>query len=66
MHNTKNIPQMQNFYLSKDGDIRIIELTNHPFFILVLFVPQTNSTSSSHYPLIVGFVNAVCDKPVTQ
>jgi CTP synthase (UTP-ammonia lyase) len=41
------------------GEIRIIEIRDHPFFIGTLFVPQTNSCESMPHPLISGFMQAV-------
>jgi CTP synthase (UTP-ammonia lyase) len=41
------------------GEIRIIEIRDHPFFIGTLFVPQTNSCESVPHPLISGFIQAV-------
>jgi CTP synthase (UTP-ammonia lyase) len=42
-----------------DGEIRIIELADHPFFIATLFLPQTRSTVDFPHPLIVGYADAV-------
>jgi CTP synthase (UTP-ammonia lyase) len=41
------------------GEIRIIEILNHPFFVGTLFVPQTQSTESTPHPLVSGFLQAV-------
>ncbi len=41
-----------------DGEPRIFELSNHPFFLASLFVPQTSSTPECPHPLITGFVVA--------
>lgn len=42
-----------------EGEIRVIELPGHPFFIGTLFVPQARSTSSQPHPLVTGFVRAI-------
>jgi CTP synthase (UTP-ammonia lyase) len=42
-----------------NGEIRIVELLNHPFFVGTLFVPQTRSRESMPHPLIVGFLREV-------
>jgi CTP synthase (UTP-ammonia lyase) len=39
-----------------DGEPRIVELPSHPFFIVTLFVPQTNPVQP--HPLIAGFIDA--------
>jgi CTP synthase (UTP-ammonia lyase) len=41
-----------------DGEARILELGDHPFFIGTLFVPQTRSTETMPHPLIYGFLQA--------
>ncbi len=41
-----------------NGEIRIIELPNHPFFVGTLFVPQTQSREGQPHPLVSGFVQA--------
>ncbi len=42
-----------------EGEIRVIELPQHPFFVGTLFVPQARSTSANPHPIITGFVRAV-------
>jgi CTP synthase (UTP-ammonia lyase) len=41
-----------------EGEIRVIELPAHPFFLGTLFVPQTRSTFETPHPLVSAFVNA--------
>ncbi len=41
-----------------EGEIRVVELPNHPFFIGTLFVPQTRSTSENPHPLVTEFLRA--------
>ena len=41
------------------GEIRIVELADHPFFMATLFLPQTRSTPDSPHPLIAGYAAAV-------
>ena len=43
------------------GEIRIVELADHPFFIATLFLPQTRSTAASPHPVIAGYAAAVSD-----
>ena len=38
------------------GEIRIVELTGHPFFLGTLFVPQLQSTAEEPHPLVVEFL----------
>ena len=43
----------------EDGELRIVELPEHPFFVATLFVPQMRSTPDHPHPLLVGFAAAV-------
>jgi CTP synthase (UTP-ammonia lyase) len=42
-----------------NGEIRIIEIPDHPFFVGTLFVPQTQSRELMPHPLVSGFLAAV-------
>jgi len=42
-----------------EGEIRIVELPSHPFFLATLFLPQTRSTAGRPHPLIAGYAAAV-------
>ncbi|MEA3145947.1 MAG: hypothetical protein QOI53_1404, partial [Verrucomicrobiota bacterium] len=42
-----------------NGEIRIIEIPHHPFFLGTLFVPQNQSSESKPHPLVIGFLEAV-------
>jgi CTP synthase (UTP-ammonia lyase) len=42
-----------------DGEIRIVELADHPFFLATLFLPQARSTADRIHPLLAGFGAAV-------
>jgi len=41
-----------------DGEIRIVELPDHPFFLATLFLPQTRSTAAHPHPLLAGYAAA--------
>ena len=41
-----------------EGDVRVVELRSHPFFVGTLFVPQLRSHARSPHPLVLGFLNA--------
>ena len=41
-----------------EGEVRVIELPGHPFFIGTLFVPQTRSRPGRPHPLVTSFVDA--------
>jgi CTP synthase (UTP-ammonia lyase) len=42
----------------REGDVRVIELPDHPFYLGTLFVPQTKSTQQRPHPLVTAFVQA--------
>ncbi|BBP02082.1 CTP synthase C-terminal region-related (seleno)protein [Sulfuriferula nivalis] len=42
-----------------EGEIRVIEYTDHPFFIGTLFVPQARSSPENPHPLVTAFLEAV-------
>ena len=46
-----------------EGEIRVIELPGHPFFLGALFVPQTRSTAAQPHPLVTAFMKAVNCRP---
>lgn len=41
-----------------DGEVRIVELTGHRFFIATLFLPQLSSTPETPHPIIVAYLKA--------
>jgi CTP synthase (UTP-ammonia lyase) len=43
----------------EDGEIRIVELADHPFFVATLFLPQKRSSPARPHPLLAGFAAAV-------
>jgi CTP synthase (UTP-ammonia lyase) len=47
-----------------EGEIRVIELPDHPFFLGTLFVPQMRSTPENPHPLVSAFVQAVVGVPL--
>lgn len=42
-----------------EGDMRLLELPDHPFFFGTLYVPQAKSTLEHPHPVITGFLRAV-------
>ena len=47
-----------------EGEIRVIEHPEHPFFIGTLFVPQTRSTLEKPHPLVAAFLKAVVGREI--
>ena len=41
------------------GEVRIIELADHPFFLATLFIPQVRSEAEAPHPLLAGYAAAV-------
>ena len=45
--------------LGDEGEVRIVELPDHPFFLATLFLPQARSTRAHPHPLLLGFAAAL-------
>ena len=41
-----------------DGQARIVELSDHPFYVATLFLPQVASKAESPHPLILAYLKA--------
>lgn len=52
--------------VDQDGEVRVIELPTHPFFIATLFVPQMASTEQSPHPLVSAFVAACANATIAR
>jgi len=49
-----------------EGELRVIELPDHPFFVGTLFVPQTRSATGNPHPLVNAFLKAVSEKDTSN
>ena len=45
-----------------EGEVRVVEWPDHPFFIGTLFVPQLISTESRPHPLVTGLLRAAAER----
>ena len=43
------------------GEVRIVEIADHPFFLATLFLPQARSSAATPHPLLAGYATAVFD-----
>ena len=50
----------------QEGEIRVLELPEHPFFVGTLFVPQNRSRADRPHPLVTAFLRTVADKSHTS
>lgn len=41
-----------------DGEARVVEIPEHPFYVATLFVPQMGSSPDRPHPLVLAFVQA--------
>jgi CTP synthase (UTP-ammonia lyase) len=41
-----------------DGEVRVVDLSDHPFFVATLFLPQISSGPKNPHPLIVAYLRA--------
>ena len=44
--------------LDDENKVRVMEIPDHRFFIITLFLPQLTSTVDSPHPLIMAFIKA--------
>ncbi|MFC1912082.1 hypothetical protein ACFLXG_02880 [Chloroflexota bacterium] len=44
------------------GEVRIVELTDHPFFLATAFQPQLSSQGGKPHPLITTFLSSSCKR----
>jgi CTP synthase (UTP-ammonia lyase) len=49
-----------------EGEIRIVELPSHRFFLATLFLPQMRSTAARPHPLLAGFAAAARTRPAVD
>ncbi|HND21327.1 MAG TPA: hypothetical protein PLB18_18290, partial [Acidobacteriota bacterium] len=43
---------------TEGGDVRVIELIEHPFFVATAYLPQWSSSEGAPHPLFTAFLNA--------
>jgi CTP synthase (UTP-ammonia lyase) len=48
--------------IDQNGEARIVELPDHPFFFGTLFVPQARSRPGTPHPLVAGLCRAAIDR----
>jgi CTP synthase (UTP-ammonia lyase) len=41
-----------------EGEARVVELADHPFYLATLFLPQLTSTAQKPHPLIAAYLQA--------
>lgn len=41
-----------------EGEARVLEIAEHPYYLATLFVPQTSSTPDAPHPLLLGLLEA--------
>ena len=46
-----------------DGEVRILELPDHSFYVATLFVPQLGSSPGKPHPLVVALLDAALQAP---
>jgi len=47
-----------------DGEARVLELPDHPFYLATLFVPQTRSRPERPHPLVTALLQAAHDRAI--
>lgn len=44
--------------VDSEGEVRVVELSDHPFYVATLFLPQVASSPGTPHPLIVSYLEA--------
>ena len=57
-HKELNQQDLKIVGVDDNGDARIVELSDHRFFMATLFLPQFSSSVEKPHPLIVEYLNA--------
>jgi CTP synthase (UTP-ammonia lyase) len=52
--------------VDRDNEARVLEISEHPFFVATLFVPQARSTPDDPHPLICAFLEAAAAYQATR
>jgi CTP synthase (UTP-ammonia lyase) len=47
--------------VDENGETRIVELEEHPFFLGTLFVPQSRSTVEDPHPIVTSFIKHIIE-----
>lgn len=47
--------------VGEDGEVRVLELPGHPFFLATLYVPMARSTPQHPHPLVTAFAAAASE-----
>lgn len=42
-----------------DGEVRVVEVSDHPFYVGTLYLPQISSAPGSPHPLVVAYLRAI-------
>ena len=50
--------QLKTTGVDLDGEVRAVEVLNHPFYVATLFLPQISSGPENPHPLIVAYLKA--------
>jgi CTP synthase (UTP-ammonia lyase) len=49
-----------------DGDVRAVEMLDHPFYVATLFVPQVSSRPDNPHPLLIAYLKAALSCQVEE
>jgi CTP synthase (UTP-ammonia lyase) len=51
-------PPLRLAGVDENGEVRVVELDGHPFFVATLYLPQLSSTPAAPHPLVVAYLRA--------
>ena len=49
-----------------DGEVRVVEMSDHPFYVATLFVPQVSSQPDNPHPLIISYLKAALSHQIKE
>jgi CTP synthase (UTP-ammonia lyase) len=49
-----------------DGEVRAVEMLDHPFYVATLFVPQVSSQPGNPHPLIISYLKAALSHQIEE
>ncbi len=44
--------------IDPEGEVRIVEISDHPFYLATLFLPQVSSKPDAPHPLVISYLKA--------
>jgi len=59
-------PPLRLAGVDDNGEVRVVELDGHPFFVATLYLPQLSSTPAAAHPLVAAYLRAAATFHVSR